>query len=150
MIKTDSQIFFSILTVKCIISVQRSPVNKMNMVTNDQEVLFHPYLDGLPFSSTSLPLHSCLNKSADINRYKIINIPRLIIGFMESANVKTIFLNFSQSFMSLKILKSLKALMISKFEFSLPLKDMPISRKLMRTTKQSKQLNLSSKYLINP
>ena len=103
------------------ISVQRSPVSKMKIVTKDCEVLFQPYLDGLPKSSLSFPLHSCLNKRADINKYKSINIPRFIIGLMESARVYTIFLNFSQSFINLKILNSLNALIIAKLELFPPL-----------------------------
>jgi hypothetical protein len=120
-IRTDNQIFFSILTVKCNMSVHRSPVSKIKIVTNDYAVLFQPYLERFPKSSLSFPLHSYLNKRADINKYKNINIPRFIIGLIESDKVYTIFLNFSQSLISLKILRSLNALIISKLELLPPL-----------------------------
>ena len=117
---------FSILTVKCKISVQRSPVSRTKIVTKDYEVLFHPYLDGSPFSFTRLPLHNYLKSKADINKYRNIKTPKFAIGLMESARVAIIFLNFSHSLMSLKILRSLKALIIARLELP-PYREVAIS-----------------------
>jgi len=131
------------------ISVQRSPVSKTNIVTKDYEVLFHPYLEDSPFSSIKCPLHNYLNSNADMNKYKNINTPKFAIGFIESAKVSIIFLNFSQSLISLNILKRRKALIIAKFKLP-PFIDVPISTKLISTTNESNKLNLSFEYLTKP
>ena len=76
-----------------------------------------------------------------------ISTPRLIIGLMDF--VKVVIKSFiaSQSLKSLKILRSLNALIIARLEL---LPEVAISTKLIITTKQSNKLKLSDEYPLMP
>ena len=128
-------------------SVHESPVKKINIVINDQPVVFHPHLERSPFSFNNYPQKIFFINSADMNKYKIISTPRFMIGPIESLKVLSNFLNFCHFCISLKILSNLKALIIPKFVFDWESK---ISKQLMRTTKQSKVLKFSEKYSNRP
>jgi hypothetical protein len=91
----ESQILSSAVIVWCIISFQRSPVNNINKVTNDYDVVIHPYLDIFPFSSCNSLLQIFFIKRDEINKYKNIKSPRFKIGLIDEAKVRTIFLNLS-------------------------------------------------------
>lgn len=136
------------MTTRIIISFQFSPVSTINMVIKALMVEVKLYLDGSPSSSSScLSLKNYLVRRAEMNRYRMIRTPRLVIAVSESSTVERRILKLSQDLMILKILSSLKAL---STERPPPSPGMDISTKLMITIKQSKMLNPSEKYFFNP
>jgi hypothetical protein len=76
-----------------------------------------------------------------------ISTPRLTIGLIDFVNVEIKSFMASQSLNSLKILRSLNALIIARLEL---LPEVAISTKLIITTKQSNKLKLSDAYDLKP